>query len=388
MRLASESKPSEAMQMNGLPPTVPRSSGFSTPSASTRHAAAMSSRGMPTTRQKSLPRPPGRTPSTAFGQSRRIPATQPMSPSPDRVTIVRSSSYAARASPRAWSSDAVCSVWNSRPRSRSAASTSGTSRPARPPPALGLTSRAIRRSDTTAPEASGRPDYAPRLVRRILPLIALLALAGCGSANDEKAAATTHTAAKRQTQTGCKKVARPKPKPDGELDRPSLKPGSVRRATIVTNCGTIVIALDAKEQPKTVASFASLARRHFFDNLTFHRIAQSPDGSDFVVQGGDPTGTGQGGPGYSVTERPPEDAQYTHGVVAMAKTEVEPPGTSGSQFFIVTAEDAGLPPDYAILGKVVSGDDAVKRIAATPADPRTQQPTQPVVIEKVTVSSS
>jgi peptidyl-prolyl cis-trans isomerase B (cyclophilin B) len=226
-------------------------------------------------------------------------------------------------------------------------------------------------------------------VRRILPLIVLLALAGCGSSDDKKTTSTkTSAAAQQSTTAGCKKVAKPRPKPDGELDRPSLKVGSARRATIVTNCGTIVIAFDRSEQPKTVASFASLARRGFFDNLTFHRIAQSPNGGDFVVQGGDPTGTGQGGPGYSVTERPPEDAQYTHGVVAMAKTEVEPPGTSGSQFFIVTAEDAGLPPDYAILGKVVSGDDAVKRIAATPADPRTQQPTQPVVIQKVTVSGS
>src|SRR4051794_7559120 len=389
MRLASESKPSEAMQTNGFPPTVPRSSGRSTPSESTRHAAGMSSRGMPTTRQKSLPRPPGRTPSTAFGRSRRMPATQPMSPSPESVTTVRPSSTAARASPRACSSDAVCSVWKSSPRSRSAASTSGTSRPARPPPALGLTSRAIRRSDTTAPEASGQRDYAARLMRRILPLIALLALAGCGSSDDSKTTSTeTSEAAQQSTTSGCKKVAKPRPKPDGELDRPSLKPGSARRATIVTNCGTIVISLDVSEQPKTVASFAYLARRGFFDDLTFHRIAQSPDGSDFVVQGGDPTGTGQGGPGYSVTERPPEDAQYTHGVVAMAKTEVEPPGTSGSQFFIVTAEDAGLPPDYAILGKVVSGDDAVKRMAATPADPRTQQPTSPVVMQKVTVSGS
>jgi cyclophilin family peptidyl-prolyl cis-trans isomerase len=120
--------------------------------------------------------------------------------------------------------------------------------------------------------------------------------------------------------------------------------------------------------------------------VTFHRIARSPDGGDFVVQGGDPTGTGQGGPGYSVTERPPEDAQYTRGVVAMAKTEIERPGTSGSQFFIVTAEDAGLPPDYAVLGRVVGGDEAVRRIAAVPSEEPLGTPQTPVVIRSIEIS--
>src|SRR5205814_4108970 len=180
----------------------------------------------------------------------------------------------------------------------------------------------------------------------------------------------------------------PKPKPDGELDRPSLKIAKSKRwtATLQTSCGTIRMSLDVKQQPKTVASFVYLAKRGFFDGLTFHRIARSPDGSDFVVQGGDPTGSGQGGPGYSVTERPPSDAQYARGTVAMAKTEVEAPGTSGSQFFIVTAQDAGLPPDYAILGHVVGSDAALRKMAATPADPRTERPTTPVGMTKGTVA--
>jgi peptidyl-prolyl cis-trans isomerase B (cyclophilin B) len=137
-----------------------------------------------------------------------------------------------------------------------------------------------------------------------------------------------------------------------------------------------------KDSPKTAGSFASLVKKGFYDDLTFHRIAQDPAShADFVIQGGDPLGNGQGGPGYSVTERPPGDAQYTRGVVAMAKTAVEPPGTSGSQFFIVTAEDAGLPPDYAIAGKVVKGESIVSRIAAVPADPQTEAPQAPVVIQ-------
>jgi peptidyl-prolyl cis-trans isomerase B (cyclophilin B) len=229
----------------------------------------------------------------------------------------------------------------------------------------------------------------------VRPLIALLAaaavLAGCGSSNDKKTTSTAKppAAAPKQTASGCQKVAEPKPKPDGELDRPSLKidKSKTYTATLQTNCGTIRMTLDVSEQPKTVASFVYLAKRGFFDGLTFHRIARTPDNADFVVQGGDPTGSGQGGPGYSVTERPPSNAQYTKGTVAMAKTEVEAPGTSGSQFFIVTAEDAGLPPDYAILGHVTGDDSAVRKMAAVPSDPNTGRPSSPVVMSKVTVSS-
>ena len=226
-------------------------------------------------------------------------------------------------------------------------------------------------------------------MRRPLALILFAAalLAGCGDDEGSSSSTTETSATEPVSASGCEDVERPKAKPDGELDRPSLQIDKSKRyrATIATNCGDIEIALADDEQPRTVASFVNLAKRGFFDNVTFHRIATQPDGSDFVIQGGDPTGTGQGGPGYSVTERPPEDAAYTKNVVAMAKTEIERPGTSGSQFFIVTAEDAGLPPDYAILGRVVGGDEAVRRIAATPADPRTQQPNSPVVISKVTV---
>jgi cyclophilin family peptidyl-prolyl cis-trans isomerase len=222
--------------------------------------------------------------------------------------------------------------------------------------------------------------------RALLSLLAVALLAaGCGSSDSSSKGATGSAAP--TTTSGCQKVARPRPRPDGSLDRPSLR---VRRdqkltARLETSCGRIDIALDAREQPRTVASFVYLARRGFYDGLTFHRIARQPNGGDFVVQGGDPTGRGQGGPGYSVTERPPGDARYTRGVVAMAKTEIEPPGTSGSQFFIVTAEDAELPPDYAILGRVTGPSAAVRKMAAEPFDPRTGQPRAPIVIQKVTV---
>jgi cyclophilin family peptidyl-prolyl cis-trans isomerase len=152
-----------------------------------------------------------------------------------------------------------------------------------------------------------------------------------------------------------------------------------------TNCGTIEISLASEESPETVASFVSLARMDFFDDLTFHRIGQDPGGGDFVIQGGDPEGTGQGGPGYSVVEAPPEDVSYDRGTVAMAKTEIEDPGTSGSQFFIVTADNAQLPPDYALLGQVTGGTEAVSAIADVATDPASEMPLSPVVIQDVTI---
>ena len=105
-----------------------------------------------------------------------------------------------------------------------------------------------------------------------------------------------------------------------------------------------------------------------------------------MIQGGDPTGTGTGGPGYTTTDAPPTDTQYTEGTVAMAKSPADPPGTSGSQFFVVTAPDAGLPPEYAVIGKVTQGMETVSAIEAlgTGDGP----PSQPVVIENVTVRKS
>ena len=155
---------------------------------------------------------------------------------------------------------------------------------------------------------------------------------------------------------------------------------------MATNCGTFAFALNVKQSPKTSASFDYLVTRHFFDGITFHRVA-----AGFVIQGGDPTGTGGGGPGYTVIEPPPKDTQYVLGDVAMAKTQTDPSGASGSQFFIVTApnvtQSAGLTPDYALLGKVVSGMAVVQRIGALPTDPSGDgTPNPPVVMSSVTIS--
>ena len=228
------------------------------------------------------------------------------------------------------------------------------------------------------------------LVTVPLLLCCLLLLAACGDdeteagGSGEPGSAETETAA-GETESGCEKVEAPEPKGDGGQDEPSLKldSGKTYVAKIATSCGEFEITLDNKRAPKTSASFVSLARSKFFDNTTFHRIVPG-----FVIQGGDPEGTGMGGPGYTVREAPPKDLQYTRGVVAMAKTGAEPAGTSGSQFFVVTGEDAGLPPDYALLGEVTAGEDVVDIIATVATDPTTEQPIDPVVIESVTIEES
>ena len=232
----------------------------------------------------------------------------------------------------------------------------------------------------------------------IVILLASLALALVACGNDDSAggaaAGTTATATAepvppRSSGDGCKAVPAPEPsaQPTRRRSRQKLNPKRIYTAILHTNCGTIRIRLDVKHSPKTTASFAGLARSAFFDGLTFHRIAK-PGGNDFVIQGGDPLGTGNGGPGYIVVEPPPFDTRYDRFVVGMAKSEDEKPGTSGSQFFIVTAARAPLPAEYALLGRVVAGQNVVRRIARLATDPATEMPIDPVVMSSVRVVSS
>jgi cyclophilin family peptidyl-prolyl cis-trans isomerase len=178
---------------------------------------------------------------------------------------------------------------------------------------------------------------------------------------------------------GCEKVPKPKPK-SVTFKKPEqvVKKGEKVSALIQTSCGDFIIALDSERAPKTVNSFAFLIEKGFYDGLAFHRIVP-----EFVIQGGDPLGNGTGGPGYSVDEKPPANLAYTKGIVAMAKSSAEPPGRSGSQFYVVTGADAGLPPEYALVGKVSSGMDVVERIGklGTPAE----KPKQTIVIEHAEV---
>jgi peptidyl-prolyl cis-trans isomerase B (cyclophilin B) len=224
-----------------------------------------------------------------------------------------------------------------------------------------------------------------RLPAVILCLVCALVLASCGGddSGGESETAATPTETPAAAPEGCEAATPPAAKGEGNLKKPkeTLDPSKTYVATVTTNCGEFEITLDAKQAPKTGGSFKFLADKGFYDGTTFHRIV-----GGFVIQGGDPKGDGTGGPGYSVTEAPPQDIAYTKGVVAMAKTGTEPAGTSGSQFFVVTAEDAQLPPDYALLGKVTGGQDVVDKIGVVETDPATEAPVEPVVIESVKVT--
>jgi peptidyl-prolyl cis-trans isomerase B (cyclophilin B) len=217
----------------------------------------------------------------------------------------------------------------------------------------------------------------------LIALLAVLVFAGCG--DDDSGSADSggggETAAKSDQE--CAEVEAPAAKPDGGAKKPTAKldPAKTYEVEFKTSCGSFTVTLDVKGAPSTAASFAELARSGFYDDTTFHRIVPG-----FVIQGGDPTGSGMGGPGYKTVDKPPSTAAYTRGVVSMAKSAAEAPGTAGSQFYVVTGADAGLPPEYAIVGEVTAGMDTVMRIDAlgTP----TEQPSRPVVVEQASVSSS
>ena len=212
---------------------------------------------------------------------------------------------------------------------------------------------------------------APRPQIIALAIVVLALVVGCGDDDDDQSASLPE---------GCTDVAEPEPR-DADAERRTEPPGPPARAVVTTSCGEFVIELDTERAPDTTASFAGLAEQGFYDGTGFHRVAPG-----FVIQGGDPAGDGTGGPGYSVDEPPPEGFAYLRGTVAMAKSPAEPPGRSGSQFFVVTAPaDAGLPPDYALLGRVVEGFDVIERIDSLGTEGEDGPPTAPIVIERIEI---
>lgn len=155
----------------------------------------------------------------------------------------------------------------------------------------------------------------------------------------------------------------------------SIDPAKSYTATLDTDHGEIVIDLDAGRSPLTVNNFVFLARDGFYDGVIFHRVIEN-----FMIQGGDPTGTGRGGPGYRFRDEIEGSGTYSRGTVAMANAG---PNTNGSQFFIMH-QDYGLPHSYTIFGTVRSGMEAVDAIATTATD-RSDRPESDVAINKVTV---
>ncbi|MBA3877654.1 MAG: peptidylprolyl isomerase [Anaerolinea sp.] len=155
---------------------------------------------------------------------------------------------------------------------------------------------------------------------------------------------------------------------------PALPAGETRTVVIETAKGSITIKVEADLGPLAAGNFVALAACGFYDGVVFHRVVPG-----FVIQGGDPTGTGSGGPGYEFANDP-VTAPYARGVVAMANAGRD---TNGSQFFIVLA-DSNLPPDYSVFGRVTAGMEAVDAIAAA-AD--AELPTSPIAMDTVTVSN-
>jgi cyclophilin family peptidyl-prolyl cis-trans isomerase len=211
-------------------------------------------------------------------------------------------------------------------------------------------------------------------VKRASLLLLALLLAGCGGGGG--GGTTTPVAA-----GGCSDATTHTHNRTLSNEHLKLDPAKTYRLVFETNCGDFTVTLDQKLAPNTTASLVSLAQRGFFDDTFFHRIVPK-----FVIQGGDPTGSGSGGPGYQTHDKVPADTAYVHGVVAMAKSQAEPAGTAGSQFFVMTSTAPQLPPDYAVVGKVTEGLDVVDRIGKL--GNASEQPTRAVVISKVKVETS
>ena len=159
-----------------------------------------------------------------------------------------------------------------------------------------------------------------------------------------------------------------------------IDPAMSYSAEMVTTLGTMVIQLDAVTAPKTVNNFVVLARYHYYDGIIFHRIING-----FMCQGGDPKGTGTGGPGYKFADELPKPGRYEVGSIAMANSG---PNTNGSQFFLVSGQSGvRLPPQYSLFGKIVKGLDVLDAMQKVATD-RNDRPQEQVVIQSVTITES
>jgi cyclophilin family peptidyl-prolyl cis-trans isomerase len=226
----------------------------------------------------------------------------------------------------------------------------------------------------------------PMLVLLSLVTASALVLSACGddeptggaASTDSGAAVTTGSAT---TPSGCSTEA-PEAK---EVERTFAQPPpreidekATYRVTLKTSCGDIVMVLDPQRgAPNTVNNFVVLAKKDYFDGLTFHRVV-----TDFVIQGGDPSGDGTGGPGYQFPDELPK-TPYKVGDLAMANAG---PDTNGSQFFIITGPGGtSLPLAYSRFGRVVKGLDVAKTIEGSTTEPGTERPTPPVYILDVVI---
>jgi peptidyl-prolyl cis-trans isomerase B (cyclophilin B) len=208
-----------------------------------------------------------------------------------------------------------------------------------------------------------------------------LVAAGCGSSSS--GGGTQAVSQPTLNPNGCSAppaLATPTPNEFGHEPAVTIA-RTTYTARIVTNCGTIVVALDGQSAPHTVNSFAFLAQKGYFTDTPCHRLTTA---GIFVLQCGDPTGQGSGGPGYTIPDENLTGASYPAGTVAMANTGQ--PHTGGSQFFFVYA-NTNLPPQYTPFGHVTAGLDVLRRIAKAGSNPpQDGSPIQPVVIKSFSVT--
>jgi cyclophilin family peptidyl-prolyl cis-trans isomerase len=222
-------------------------------------------------------------------------------------------------------------------------------------------------------------------MRLFIALIAVFLLAGCSPADKMLEESTPKkTTLKSEGTQASQQQAPPQATPPQSQEpmyqnSPNMIIDTSKKyvATLTTSQGVIEIELNAANTPITVNNFVFLAKEKFYDGVIFHRTIP-----DFMIQGGDPTGTGSGGPGYQFADEQ-FSGEYTRGTVAMANAG---PNTNGSQFFIMH-KDTPLPKNYVIFGKVTNGLEVVDAIATAPTQPGGEgsRPLNPVVIESVTI---
>ena len=209
----------------------------------------------------------------------------------------------------------------------------------------------------------------------LVVLVTVLVLASCSKGSKE---ADTGAAASGGASGACAKGSSPTTTSYDQPFAMTIDPNATYVATMCTSKGKIVMDLSAKSAPNAVNNFVNLAQKNFYNGLIFHRVI---DG--FMIQGGDPQGSGMGGPGYEFADELSGSETYPVGTVAMANAG---PNTNGSQFFIVTGpQAASLPPSYVVIGKVTEGQDVADAIQKVPTS-SDDRPLTDVVIDSLTVA--
>lgn len=225
------------------------------------------------------------------------------------------------------------------------------------------------------------PGTAARRAVALTALLGSLALSGCGS-DDSSESGSPGAAGGSSPQCPATDGSAAKKQSFAAAPGMCIDASKSYTATMSTDVGDVVIALDAQKAPKTVNNFVVLSHYHFYDDVTFHRVIPG-----FMAQGGDPKGDGTGGPGYTIDDELPKAGEYEDGSIAMANKGSANSG--GSQFFVITGPSGtALPPQYTLFGKVTQGMDVMRKIEADGNQDGSQQghPMKVHTIKTVSIS--